>query len=447
MRFMKIAVAGTGYVGLVAGVAFAEIGHQVICVDVSEEKIKTLQKGVCPIYEEGLQELMIKNRNRLKYTTNYRNAYSEADVIFVGVGTPEKEDGSANLEYVLTVVENIVESITKDMVVVIKSTVPIGTNNKIENIFNEKLCGRYKVSVVSNPEFLAQGNAMKDTLYASRIVIGVEDDWASEIMDRIYYPLTKEPYCQRIVKTNRASAEMIKYASNDFLALKISYINEIANLCEKLGANIDDVTYGMGLDPRIGNRFLQAGIGYGGSCFPKDTKALHWLSKEVNCETTLIREAIRVNQKQKTKMFYEMYNYFDGKIENKRIAVLGVTFKPNTDDLREAPSVDNVKLLLNHDVKVSVYDPVGMDNFQKIFKNQVQYADSIESCLEDADACLIMTEWNEIKSLNPTIFSKHMKEALVFDGRNCFELDVMEKNQIQYRSVGRVKNKHNKVSV
>lgn len=436
---MEIAVAGTGYVGLVAGVALAEIGHHVTCVDIDQKKLDQLNDGVCPIYEEGLQELMIKNKKRLIYTMDYKAAYHNADVIFIGVGTPEKEDGSANLTYVLNVVDNIIECIETDTVVVIKSTVPVGTNDKIEEYFHKNLKGKCKVSVVSNPEFLAQGNAVKDTLFAPRLVIGVENDWAEKIMDQLYYPLTKEPYCQTVVKTNRASAEMIKYASNDFLALKISYINEIANLCEVLGANIEDVTKGMGLDPRIGNRFLQAGIGYGGSCFPKDTKALHWLSKQVNCETILIRDAIEVNKKQKTKCFFNLFNDFKHDLENKKIAVLGLTFKPNTDDLREAPSIDNIQLLLNHGAKVYVYDPVGMQNFKNIFSDKVVYCESIEDCITDAEACLIMTEWNEIKSFDVDKFSKLMKKPYVYDGRNCFKRSSLITTDIIYNSVGRKK--------
>lgn len=434
---MKIAVAGTGYVGLVAGVAFAEIGHEVACVDVDANKIEKLKNGICPIYEEGLQELMVKNKKRLTYTLDYKTSYANADVIFVGVGTPEKEDGSANLSYVIKVVDNIVESISKDTVVVIKSTVPVGTNDKIEQYFEKELKGKCRVSVVSNPEFLAQGNAVKDTLFAPRVVIGVEDDWAEKIMDKLYYPLTKEPYSQTVVKTNRASAEMIKYASNDYLALKISYVNEIANLCEKLGANINDVTRGMGLDPRIGKRFLQAGIGYGGSCFPKDTKALHWLSKQVNCESILIRDTIEINKNQKTKMFFQMFNDFNHDIKGKKIAVLGVTFKPNTDDLREAPSIDNVNLLLNHGANVHVYDPVGMENFKKIFANKIVYSEDIDKCIQGADACLIMTEWNEIKMYEISKYSQLMKTPNVYDGRNCYSIDSFVENNIVYKSIGR----------
>ena len=302
---MKIAVAGTGYVGLVTGVALAHIGHHVTCVDIDEIKIKKMQEGISPIYEEGLEELMHLNKERLTYTTDYKKAYSKADVIFIGVGTPEKEDGSANLTYLYAVLDQIRESVTKDTVVVIKSTVPIGTNDEVEKYLNEKVSG-LKISIVSNPEFLAQGTAVHDTLYATRIVVGVEDDYAKKIMTKLYKPLTKEPYNVPFPVMDRKSAEMVKYASNDFLALKISYINEIANFCEAIGADISLVTKGMSYDPRIGNKFLNPGIGYGGSCFPKDTKALHFLSKEYGCEMKTLKATIEINNHLDFIFYYYM---------------------------------------------------------------------------------------------------------------------------------------------
>ena len=278
---MKIVVAGTGYVGLVTAIAFAEVGHNVTCVDIDENKINNMKKGVSPIFEENIEELMKKNKDRLTYTTDYKNAYKDAEVIFIGVGTPERVDGSANLDYVYAVSEQIAESLKNDCVVVVKSTVPIGTNEKIEKLIRSKINEDIYVDVASNPEFLSQGTAFRDIFYASRIVVGVETKRAAKVMEEVYKPFTLEPYNVAYLKMNRRSAEMVKYASNDFLALKISYINEIANFCEEVGANIEDVTKGMGCDPRIGGKFLNAGIGYGGSCFPKDTKALHWLSKEI----------------------------------------------------------------------------------------------------------------------------------------------------------------------
>src|SRR4051794_10567679 len=294
---MKIAVAGTGYVGLVTGVCLAEHGHSITCVDIDDNKVALMQAGVSPIYEPGLEELMKKNMGQLTFTTAYKEAYKNADVIFIGVGTPEKQDGSANLTYVYGVAEQIAQSIRKDCVVVVKSTVPIGTNNKIEDIIKGNLAHHVNVYVASNPEFLAQGTAVRDTLHTSRIVIGVEEEYAGEVLKEVY-----KDFGAPIVVTNRKSAEMIKYASNDFLALKISFINEIANLCEIIGADIEDVALGMGYDKRIGDRFLNAGIGYGGSCFPKDTKALHWLANFHDNELKTVKAAIDVNENQKLKL-------------------------------------------------------------------------------------------------------------------------------------------------
>lgn len=315
---MKIAVAGTGYVGLVTGVCLAEHGHTVTCVDVDEQKIAQMQRDISPIYEDGLSELMKKNHDRLFYTTDYRAAYADKDVIIIGVGTPEKKDGSANLSYVYAVAGQIAESVTQDCVVVVKSTVPIGTNDKVEAILNAKSKSSIRIRVASNPEFLAQGTAVHDTLHASRIVIGVEERETGELLKKMY-----QDFDAPILVTNRKSAEMIKYASNDFLALKISYINEIALLCELVGADIDDVTRGMGFDPRIGNKFLQAGIGYGGSCFPKDTKALHWLANFHDYEIKTIKAAIEVNENQKLKPIKIARKYFDS-LEGLTIAVLEI---------------------------------------------------------------------------------------------------------------------------
>ena len=297
---MKIAVAGTGYVGLVTAVCLAEKGHMVTCVDINQEKIDLMKQGIPPIYEQDLEELMLKNKDKLIYTTDYIEAYRDADVIIIGVGTPEKRDGSASLQYVNEVAVQIARSVEKDCVVVVKSTVPVGTNDKVEQLLKENLVHEVTVDVVSNPEFLAQGTAIRDTLHAQRIVLGVESERAEKIMREVYDNF-EIPY----VVTDRRSAEMIKYASNDFLALKISYINEIANLCEIVDANIEDVTKGMGMDPRIGDRFLNAGVGYGGSCFPKDTKAFHWLANFNDYEIKTIKATIEVNENQKIKLIKE----------------------------------------------------------------------------------------------------------------------------------------------
>jgi UDPglucose 6-dehydrogenase len=428
---MKISVAGTGYVGLVTGVCLAEHGHSVTCVDIDEKKIAIMKAGISPIYEPGLDELMIKNMARLHFTTDYEAAYKDADVIFIGVGTPEKQDGSANLSYVYGVAEQIAASVEKDCVVVVKSTVPIGTNDKIEALIQAKLKHNVKVYVASNPEFLSQGTAVKDTLHASRIVIGVEEAYASEVLQEVY-----KNFNAPIVVTNRKSAEMIKYASNDFLALKISFINEIANLCEIIGADIEDVAHGMGYDARIGNRFLNAGIGYGGSCFPKDTKALHWLASFHDYELKTVKAAIDVNENQKLKLVKKSRKYFES-LKGLNVAVLGLTFKPGTDDLREAPTLVNIPLMLEDGANVKAWDPVGADNFKKLYPDEITYCNSIEETLQDADVCFIFTEWDEVKNFDVTSYSKLMKTPIVLDGRNCYKLECVKKTSIIYDSVGR----------
>lgn len=411
---MKIAIAGTGYVGLVTAVCMAEKGHTVTCIDVEKEKIALLQKGISPIYEDGLEELMEKNRERLTYTCNMREAYEDAEVIFIGVGTPEKRDGSANLTYVFSVAKQIAEYAKRDCIVVVKSTVPIGTNDKVEAILNENKKNDISLSVASNPEFLSQGTAVHDTLYASRIIIGAEDERTKAKMLEVYNGFDSPK-----LTMNRRSAEMVKYASNDFLALKISYVNEIANLCETIGAQIEDVTAGMGLDSRIGNRFLNAGIGYGGSCFPKDTKALHWLSNMYDKEIKTIKAAIEVNEQQKLRLIKKARKYYES-FEGLTIAVLGLTFKPGTDDLREAPSLVNIPVFLDEGAQVKVWDPVGTKNFKKLYPNEVTYCNEIAETLTDADLCFIFTEWKEIQKLPLDFFKKHMKTPIILDGRNCF---------------------------
>ena len=433
MKQYKIAVAGTGYVGLVAGVCFAEKGHQVMCVDVDEEKVKTMKKGISPIYEQDLEELMQKNykEGRLDYTTDYKKAYKDADAIFIGVGTPEQPDGSANLSYIATVSRQIAESIEKDCLVVVKSTVPIGTNDKVEQFIKDFLVHDVKVEVASNPEFLAQGTAVRDTLEAKRIVIGTESKEAEKMLMEIY-----EPFELPIVSVSRRSAEMIKYASNDFLALKISYMNDIANLCELVGANIEDVAKGMSYDPRIGSNFLRAGIGYGGSCFPKDTKALKYLAKQNGYRLKTVEAAVDVNAEQKTKLYKKACDRlitFNGL----KVAVLGLAFKPGTDDLREAPSLDNVELLLKQGANIYAYDPVAEENFKKKYPDQITYVKSPEEALKQANVCFIFTEWKEIKEIKPEIYKKLMKTPLVYDGRNIYGLEEMKNANIEYYSIGR----------
>ena len=436
---MKIAVAGTGYVGLVAGVCFAEKGHDVICVDVDEKKVKLMESGVSPIYEEGLEELMRKNNatGRLHYTTDYRSAYKDAEAIFIGVGTPEQPDGSANLNYIATVSRQIAESVERDCLVVVKSTVPVGTNDKVEQFIRDFLKRDVKIEVASNPEFLAQGSAVHDTLHAARIIIGTETKEAEAVLKKIY-----EPFGLPIVSVNRRSAEMIKYACNDFLALKISYMNDIANLCELVGADIDAVAEGMSYDSRIGARFLNAGVGYGGSCFPKDTKALKYIAKQHGYTLRTVEAAVDVNAEQKTKLFYKASNRMIT-FQNLKVAVLGLAFKAGTDDLREAPSLDNVQLLLENGANIYAYDPVASDNFKVKYpagpngKGTIQYVTSPEEALTDADICFIFTEWGEIKAISPETFKQQMQIPLVYDGRNLYSLDAMKEAGVEYYSIGR----------
>lgn len=430
---MNLSVAGTGYVGLVAGVCFAEAGHNVTCVDVDEKKVKLMESGVSPIYEQDLEELMQKNykAGRLHYTTDYQSAYRDADAIFIGVGTPEQPDGSANLSYIATVARQIAESVERDCLVVVKSTVPVGTNDKVEQFIRDFLVRDVKIEVASNPEFLAQGTAVHDTLHAARIIIGTESKEAEEKLRAIY-----ESFHLPIVSVKRRSAEMIKYAANDFLALKISYMNDIANLCELVGADIEDVAKGMSYDARIGARFLNAGIGYGGSCFPKDTKALEYLARQRGYELRTVKAAIEVNRDQKIRLFKKAADRLITFAELK-VAVLGLTFKPGTDDLREAPSLENIPLLLNAGAEIYAYDPVGEENFKKKIPEGIHYARTPQEALEDAGVCFIFTEWDEIRAVTPLEYKELMKIPLVYDGRNIYGVEAMRAAGVEYYSIGR----------
>lgn len=443
---MKLAVAGTGYVGLVAGVCFAEKGHDVTCVDVDENKVKLMQSGVSPIYEDGLQELMTKNNEigRLHYTTDYAAAYAHADAIFIGVGTPEMPDGSANLNYIATVCKQIAETIEQDCLIVVKSTVPVGTNDRVEQFINDFLVRKeLHVEVASNPEFLAQGNAVRDTLEAKRIIIGTESEWAENRLREIY-----EPFGRPIVAMNRRSAEMTKYACNDFLALKISYMNDIANLCELLGADVTKVAEGMKYDDRIGANFLNAGVGYGGSCFPKDTKALRYQARKVGYELRTVDAAVSVNKSQKTRLFEKASDRlitFDGL----KVAILGLAFKPGTDDLREAPSIDNVKLLLDAGAQIYGFDevPEAVEHYRKLFaegeplgargSGMIHYVSSWEGALKDANVCFVFTENKMYKGIEPGKFAELMKIPLVYDGRNIYDVKEMKEAGVEYYSIGR----------
>lgn len=429
---MNISVIGTGYVGLVTGVSLSEIGHHVICIDVDEDKVNQMKKGISPIYEPGLSDLMTKNigEKRLSFTTSHREGLQQADVVYIAVGTPENKDGSADLGFVAQAAKDIAENVEHNVVVVTKSTVPVGTSDMIKKIIYAHLPDSLQVEVVSNPEFLKEGSAIHDSFYGDRIVIGAESKEAFEIIEKI-----NQPFGVPIFKTDIKSAEMIKYASNAFLATKISFINEISNICELLGANVENVSTGMGLDQRIGSQFLNAGIGYGGSCFPKDTKALIQIAGNVEYEFELLKGVVNVNKKQQ-KILISKLNDCLPTVSGKKVAVLGLAFKPNTDDMREAASILITEELIQQGAEVVAYDPIAMNNAKSILNPMVQYADSIEGAICDSDVALILTDWDEIKNVELAVFHK-MKKPLVIDGRNCFALKAIEKSGIEYYSIGR----------
>ncbi|MFK4391708.1 UDP-glucose 6-dehydrogenase [Bacillus sp. AFS026049] len=430
---MNIAVVGTGYVGLVTGVGLSEIGHKVICIDTDQEKVELMLKGISPIYEPNLEKLMLKNiqNGNLCFTTNHKEAFDQSRVIYIAVGTPENEDGTANLNYINQVIDVIAKSIIEDKIVVTKSTVPVGTNDYIKKRLNERLESTIKVEVVSNPEFLREGSAVNDIFNSDRIVIGSDSKKALSIIRQI-----NEPFGIPIVETDIRSAEMIKYASNAFLATKISFINEIANVCEKVGADIDEVAYGMGLDSRVGNQFLKAGIGYGGSCFPKDTKALKKIAENVEYDFSLLSAVINFNKNQQRKLLYQAKIDF-GSLEGKTIGVLGLAFKPNTDDVREAASLVLIPELIEMGASVKAYDPIAIENAKKVLPDKVEYADNIIETIEDTDLVFILTEWEEIINFPIEKYREKMKSPFLYDGRNCYAVNKMK--DINYYSIGRKK--------
>jgi UDPglucose 6-dehydrogenase len=430
---MNLTIAGTGYVGLVAGVCFAHVGHTVTCVDVDEKKVALLQNGKSPIYEENLENFLQEGiaSGLLHFTTDFKNAYAGAEAIFIGVGTPEQSDGSANLKYVAIVARQIAESVVHDCLVVVKSTVPVGTNDKVEQFIKDSLVNDVCVEVASNPEFLAQGTAVYDMMHAARIIIGVESKNAESVLRSVY-----EPFNLPIVVVKRRSAEMSKYAANDFLALKISYMNDLANLCELVGADIEDVAKGMAYDERIGSRFLKAGIGYGGSCFPKDTKALEYLAKQHGYNLKTVGAAVAVNTTQRTLLFKKACNRmitFNGI----KVAVLGLAFKAGTDDLRESPALYNIPLLLEQGAEITAFDPVAEENCKKQIAFSMNYSPSVAEAITGAQICFIFTDWKEIKETAPSEFKRLMHTPLVYDGRNLFNPVAMQSAGVEYYSIGR----------
>ncbi|MFC5472191.1 UDP-glucose dehydrogenase family protein [Cohnella suwonensis] len=430
---MRIAVVGTGYVGLVTGVCLSEIGHEVICIDIDEAKIEKLNNGFSPIYEPGLEQLLNDNiaEGRLSFTTDFEQGFQYAQAIYIAVGTPQRDDGSANLDHVETVARSIANHIREYVVVVTKSTVPVGTNHRIKQIIEENMVEKVPFNMVSNPEFLREGTAVHDTFHGDRIVIGADSDSAAEFVKEINKPFGIAVFC-----TDIQSAEMIKYASNAFLATKISFINEISNLCEKLDANVEDVSHGMGMDQRIGRQFLQAGIGYGGSCFPKDTKALIQIAGNVEHEFDLLKSVVRVNNKQQKLLVKKAKDRF-GSLEGKTITILGLAFKPNTDDMRESASIVICDQLIRSGAIVKAYDPIAIEKARSILNPEVVFAASIEVAVTHADCMFILTEWSQFKQMDLTAIRTMMKEAIIFDGRNIFSLELMKEKGFEYHSVGR----------
>lgn len=410
---MKLSIVGTGYVGLVTGAVLSDIGHSVTCLDINDEKISLLRQGKSPIYEPGLDELLKKNiqEHRLSFTTDVSQAFNDAQFIFIAVGTPQGDDGSANLSYIEQAAKDIAKNVTRDCIVIVKSTVPVGTNDRVEQVLKENGLPHIQFHVASNPEFLREGHAIRDTFYGDRIVIGAELDEVSEEVAALFAPLQVP-----IVKTNRRSAEMIKYAANAFLAVKISYINQISNLCEQLGADIHSVADGIGMDSRIGRAFLNAGLGYGGSCFPKDTEALSFLAREHDVSMSIVDAAIDANRKQRQIFIQKVLNHFNGNVKGKRIAVLGLAFKPNTDDMRDAPSIDIIRTLKYYGAEIIVFDPVV--KAPSVLKDvSITYASSIEQCVEQANAAVLVTEWPEFVHADWSELTSRMKDSIIFDGR------------------------------
>ncbi|TJZ99721.1 UDP-glucose/GDP-mannose dehydrogenase family protein [Bacillus thuringiensis] len=440
---MKIAIFGTGYIGLVTGACLSDIGHTITCIDIDIKKIKQMREGISPIYEPGLEQLMVKNikAGRLFFTTDYRTAVNEVDLIYIAVGTPSKDNGAADLQYVNQVAVQIAESIKKDMIIVIKSTVPVGTNDYIKYVILNHLKATVKIHMVSNPEFLREGSAIYDSFHGDRIIIGTDSEKAAITLQKV-----NEKFLIPIFQTTIKSAELIKYASNAFLATKISFINEISNICDRVNANIDDVAYGMGLDTRIGSQFLKAGIGYGGSCFPKDTHALVQIAGSVNHEFKLLKSVIQVNNKQRSLLIRKAKKKL-GNLAGKTVAILGLAFKPNTDDMREAASIVIAQELVSMGAAVRAYDPVATDNAKKLLPPEVEYMSSIDKTIQDAEVAFIITEWDEIKNYPLSNYIRLMKEANIFDGRNCYELNEVKKFKLYYSSIGRPEVKTHNIEI
>jgi UDPglucose 6-dehydrogenase len=432
---MKIAVVGTGYVGLVTGTCFAETGNHVTCVDIDEKKVKKLQSGKVTIYEPGLEPLFERNirQHRLDFTTDLKEGIKDAQIIFLALPTPPGEDGSADLQYVLKVAQDLGPLLENYTVIVDKSTVPVGTAEKVHAKIAEKATVDF--DVVSNPEFLREGVAVDDFMKPDRVVVGTESPRAIELMRALYSPFVRQG--NPVLFMDVRSAELTKYAANSFLATKITFMNEIANMCELLGADVDAVRKGVGTDERIGKRFLFAGIGYGGSCFPKDVQALAKSATEVNYDFKILNAVMGINHAQKQKLIDPLMDYFGGDIKGKTIAVWGLAFKPYTDDIREAPALENIDILLKNGANVQAYDPEAMENVKGLLGDKITYSEDEYQALEGADALMIMTEWPIFRTPEFDKLKASLKQPVIFDGRNLYTLELMEELDITYYSIGR----------
>lgn len=437
---MNIAIVGTGYVGLVSGTCFAEMGVNVTCVDVNEEKINSLKNGQVPIYEPGLDEMVLRNHRegRLNFTTDLTSCLDNVEIVFSAVGTPPDEDGSADLQYVLEVAREFGQNIKKYTVLVTKSTVPVGTAKKVKAVIREELEKRgvdVPFDVASNPEFLKEGAAIKDFMSPDRVVVGVESEKAKELMSKLYRPFMLNNF--RVIFTDIPSAEMIKYAANSMLATRISFMNDIANLCELVGADVNMVRKGIGADVRIGSKFLYPGCGYGGSCFPKDVKALIKTAEKNGYNMSVLKAVEEVNENQKHVLFNKLSKYYGGDLKGKTIAMWGLAFKPETDDMREATSLVTISLLLEAGCTVRVYDPVAMNECRRRIGDKVYYATDMYDAVLDADALLMLTEWKQFRLPSWGVVNKSMKNPLIIDGRNIYDAEELKQNGFEYYCIGR----------
>lgn len=436
---MKIAVIGTGYVGLVSGTCFSELGVNVTCLDIDQKKIDSLNKGIMPIYEPGLEDMVNHNMQKglLSFTSSYSEALKDAEAAFICVGTPPDEDGSADLKYVLAVAHEIGRNINDYIVVVTKSTVPIGTSEKVRKAVADELAARnskIKFDVASNPEFLKEGSAIADFMKPDRVVVGIDSEEAKELMTRLYRPMLLNNF--RVIFTDIPSAEMIKYAANSMLATRISFMNELANLCELVGADVNMVRKGIGSDTRIGSKFLYPGCGYGGSCFPKDVKALIKTASDNGYSLEILKSVEKVNEQQKKTLFDKVCKYFNGDLKGKKIALWGLAFKPNTDDMREAPALVLVDKFTEMGAEIFAYDPIAIEEAKRRIGDRIYFCKSPYEATENADALLLVTEWSEFRVLNYKMLEK-MKHKIIFDGRNIYDPEEVRKFGFEYFGIGR----------